>query len=220
MTCESRNHRQKSKKSKKSTNKRRKEKIKNIKKKKQKIKKKKRCLQGVHSETAPKNDLCFQVYEMFQEIVQQLRPKTLKQKQLNPGPQRSHSALQASYLSYNYPKRNRFHCIFQLSTRSFHNLLDFFNFWINDVSILSCTMSVKNEHEHDDHITSRLQPPQQKGWRTVAESSWTLWHSRGSREGHPRYTRARTRQGCGWPDNKSPRDTTKTKTRPSLQRHV
>ena len=37
-------------------------------------------------------------------------------------------------------------------------------------------MSVKHEHEHvhDDCITSRLQAPQQKGWRFVTESSSSL----------------------------------------------
>ena len=59
-----------------------------------------------------------------------------------------------------------------------------------------------------------------KGWRFVTESSWTLWHPRGSRQGHPRYTSASTEEGRGWPDKQAPRDTTKTTTRPRLQRHV
>ena len=36
--------------------------------------------------------------------------------------------------------------------------------------------------------------------------------------GHPRYTGARTREGRGWPDNRAPRDKTKTTTRPRLRR--
>ena len=31
-----------------------------------------------------------------------------------------------------------------------------------------------------------------KGWRFATESHWTLWHTSGSRQGHPRYTGART----------------------------
>ena len=37
------------------------------------------------------------------------------------------------------------------------------------------------------------------GWRFVTESSWTLWHPGGSRQGHPRYTGARTQEGVGGP---------------------
>ena len=51
-----------------------------------------------------------------------------------------------------------------------------------------------------------------KGWRFVTESSWTLWHIGGSRQGHPRYTSASTKEGRGWPDKRPTRhDSTRRK---------
>ena len=44
-----------------------------------------------------------------------------------------------------------------------------------------------------------------KGWRFATDSPWTLWHTGGSRQGHPRYTRASKEEGCGWPDASSTR---------------
>ena len=41
------------------------------------------------------------------------------------------------------------------------------------------------------------------GWRFVTESSWTLWHPRGSQQGHPRYNGAVITEGRWWLDNKS-----------------
>ena len=62
-------------------------------------------------------------------------------------------------------------------------------------------MSVLYDHEHERkaHTTSRLQRHQQtrnKDCRFATESPWTLWHTGGSWQGHPRYTGAR--QGTPW----------------------
>ena len=47
-----------------------------------------------------------------------------------------------------------------------------------------------------------------EGWRFAAESPWTLWHTGGSRQGHPRNTGAR--EGRPWVALRKP--TTKTTT--------
>ena len=66
------------------------------------------------------------------------------------------------------------------------------------VSILSCRMSVFHEHEHDDHhIATRINSTRQRvGFATG--SSWTLWHTGGSRQDHG--TPVPEREGRGWPD--------------------
>ena len=38
-----------------------------------------------------------------------------------------------------------------------------------------------------------------QGWRLATESSWTLWHTGGSGQLHPRYASASTKEGCWWP---------------------
>ena len=62
-------------------------------------------------------------------------------------------------------------------------------------------MNVKYDHERDDHITSRLQPPQ-KGLALClrCHPAWAQEHPCGSCQGHPRYTGAVTTGGRGWPD--------------------
>ena len=67
-------------------------------------------------------------------------------------------------------------------------------------------MSAEHDHEHErtGHKTSRLQPPH-KGLRFATESPWTLWHTGGSRQGHPRHTGASEEEGCGWSDTSSTR---------------
>ena len=84
-------------------------------------------------------------------------------------------------------------------------------------------MSVKHDHYygHDDTDKSTLQPTQKKGWRFATESSWTLWHTGGTRQGHP-YTSVSTEEGRGWPDVKSTvRPTTNdNKTKTSLESNV
>ena len=52
-----------------------------------------------------------------------------------------------------------------------------------------------------------------KIWRSATESPWTLWHTGGSRQGHPRYTSASTEGGRGWPGTQSTRHHHKDKTK-------
>ena len=73
---------------------------------------------------------------------------------------------------------------------------------------LSTHPSTYVERERKAHTMSRLQAHQQthnKGWRFATESPWTLWHTGGFRQGHPRYTSAPAEEGCGWPDTSSTR---------------
>ena len=67
--------------------------------------------------------------------------------------------------------------------------------------ILSCTRAwtqTRTRTRRSHHITTPTTTTM--GWRFVTDSSWTLWHPSGSRQGHPRYTGARAREGRGWPD--------------------
>ena len=73
-------------------------------------------------------------------------------------------------------------------------------------------MSVKHEHEHDDHITSRLQPSQQWVGALSQSHPGLCGTPARPRQGYPRYTGARTREGRWWPDKRAPRDMTKTTT--------
>ena len=61
-----------------------------------------------------------------------------------------------------------------------------------------------------------------KGWRFATESSWTLWHTGGSQQGHPPYTTASTEEVRGWPKVSSAvRPTTNdNKTKTSLESNV
>ena len=72
-------------------------------------------------------------------------------------------------------------------------------------------MSAEHDHETErtEHTMSRLQPTHNKGWPFAAESPWTLWHTGGSRQGHPRYTGAR--KGRPWVARNSFHDTTTDK---------
>ena len=47
--------------------------------------------------------------------------------------------------------------------------------------------------------------PHAQGWRSATEPPWTLWHTGGSLQGHPRYTSALTEGGRGWPETQSTR---------------
>ena len=63
-------------------------------------------------------------------------------------------------------------------------------------------MSVRPDHEHErtECKTSRLQPTHTTRVGALAtESPWTLWHTGGSRQGHPRYTGAHTGKAVGGP---------------------
>ena len=60
-------------------------------------------------------------------------------------------------------------------------------------------------------LASETHQPHAQGWRSSKESPWTLWHTGGSLQGHPRYTSASTEGG----PRHAPRDTT-TATRPRL----
>ena len=61
-------------------------------------------------------------------------------------------------------------------------------------------MSVKHEHEHDDHITSRLQLPQQRV-RTLPQSHPGLCDTPVGPGKDTHGTQgARTREGRRWPD--------------------
>ena len=77
-------------------------------------------------------------------------------------------------------------------------------------------MSVKHDHERERHDSNNTNDHTKKGWRYATESSWTLWHTGGSRQGHPRYTSVTTEEGCGWPEvtstDRRPRNDNKTKT--------
>ena len=83
--------------------------------------------------------------------------------------------------------------------------LIFFTFTFNSFDKYSqLRMSVMYDHEYERkaRTTSRLQQHKQthnKGWRVATESPFTLWHTSGSREGHPRYTSARTGKTVGGP---------------------
>ena len=92
------------------------------------------------------------------------------------------------------------------STSTFFSLLFPSNWTPCEYSQLDLNVKHDHEHEHDHHTTSRHQPSR-KGL-----ASWICGTPHGSRQGHPRYTGARTREGRGWPDNKSPRTTRLQKT--------
>ena len=80
------------------------------------------------------------------------------------------------------------------------------------VSILSDKMDMTYDHgyEHDDHdnTTSHYTPTtirqHNKGWRSATDATLPghREHPCGSRQGHPRYTAARSRGGRGCPDNR------------------
>ena len=59
-------------------------------------------------------------------------------------------------------------------------------------------MSVMYEQAQGTHDVT-TPTTHNKGWRFVTESPWTLWHTGGSRQGHPRYTSASTRKAVGGP---------------------
>ena len=69
------------------------------------------------------------------------------------------------------------------------------------VSILSCMWAWNTTTTSDTTTPTRAHSNQHnKGWRFAAESSWTLWRSGGSPQGHPRYTSASKEEGRGWPE--------------------
>ena len=76
--------------------------------------------------------------------------------------------------------------------------------------------NVFHEHEHDDHTTSRLQLNTTMGWLFATGSSWTLWHTGGSRQDTTVH-RCPKGKAMGGPTNVS-RDKTKTTTRLRLRR--
>ena len=82
--------------------------------------------------------------------------------------------------------------------------------------------SVMNEHERKARTTSRLQHTHNKGWRFATESPWTLWHTGGSRQGHPRYTGAQTGKAVGGPQQPPRRrlQTNDHKTQTSVKTNV
>ena len=81
----------------------------------------------------------------------------------------------------------------------FHSCSFFVELIKSVVSILSCTRATSSERKA--HTTSRFQQhTHNKVWRFATESPWTLWHTVGSRQGHPRYTGAQTGKARGWPD--------------------
>ena len=72
------------------------------------------------------------------------------------------------------------------------------DFWCVRWKYIFCEYSVAHEHgtwpQTRAHRTHDVPTPTttHKGWRFATESHWTLWHTSGSRQGHPRYTGART----------------------------
>ena len=65
---------------------------------------------------------------------------------------------------------------------------------------------------HDATTPSTSTTTHNKGWRFATESPWTLWHTGGSRQGHPRYTGAQTGKAVGGPQQ-PPRRLRQTTTR-------
>ena len=67
----------------------------------------------------------------------------------------------------------------------------------------STHLSTHVEHERTERKTPRLQPAHTQGLahchRVILDSVTPPW----VQAGHPRYTRARTREGRGWPDSNS-----------------
>ena len=61
-------------------------------------------------------------------------------------------------------------------------------------------------------------PSHARGWRSATESSWTLWHAGGSRQGHPRNTSASTVGGPGWPETRFTRHHQNDKTKVTAPR--
>ena len=80
------------------------------------------------------------------------------------------------------------------------------------VSIFSVKMNMTcdHEYEHDDHDNTTLHytptttRPHNKGWRSATDATLRghRGHPCGSRQGHPRYTGARSRGGRARPDNR------------------
>ena len=69
-------------------------------------------------------------------------------------------------------------------------------------------MSVKHDHEHErkEHMMSRRQQHQQphkEGLALWHRVTWSLWHTGGSRQGHPRYTSASSTRRLPTDDHKT-----------------
>ena len=65
------------------------------------------------------------------------------------------------------------------------------------------------ERERKEHMMSRLQPQHSHQEGLALWTPWTLWHTGGSRQGHPRYTGAR--QGRPWMARRNLHETTNDK---------
>ena len=70
-----------------------------------------------------------------------------------------------------------------------------------------------NTFASGDNMTGDGPTTHNKGWRFATESPWTLCHTGGSRQGHPRYTSVSTERGRGWPTARFARDHQNDKTK-------
>ena len=75
-------------------------------------------------------------------------------------------------------------------------------------------MERERKNTHDVTTPSTPTNTPKKGWRFATESTWTLWHTGVSRQGHPRYTGAQTGKVVGGPTQPPRRRPTTNEKRP------